>query len=233
MEFSDHALWYLRAAGPIAGGALLWLTYFDLKDGLRPEPRRALVLGFVLGIAAVAIAAGFYAAAPWLGLPAAPGDRPVDRLLYCLLIVGPFEEFAKFLLAALVLFRLHWFDEVIDGLLYASTVSIGFAAVENFAYAPSLSWWEQLARAIASPLIHCLFSAVWGITSGYAILHPGPIWRRAALMIAGVVVASLLHGLYDAALLSLDAPWLASLLALSIWVGVIVYARDAVRLRRR
>lgn len=222
----------LRAAGPIAGGALFWLLYFDLKDSLRPEPRRVLFLGFLLGALAVVPAWLLYRVMPMIGLPSGPEGTPRELTLFCLGVVGPIEEGVKFTLAALVLFRLRWFDEPVDGLVYASTVGIGFAATENFVYAPSLEWYEQLARAFTSPLIHSLFSAVWGIGAAYAILSDWTLRQRVALIAISLSASMILHGLYDAALLTLQAPWLASLIALLIWVFVLLHARTLLRARQ-
>lgn len=222
----------LRAVGPIAGGALLWIQYFDLKDRLAPEPRRLLALGFVLGILAAGLGWVGYNLLPFLGLPGAPPADGAQLVGFCLFIVGPLEEGAKLALAWAVLFRMRQFDEPIDGLIYAAIVAIGFAAAENFFYAPTLEWWEQVARAFASPLIHSLFSAIWGFAAGFALLRGWRGWRRLGFILAAWLVASLLHGLYDAALLTLNAPWLASGLALVIWVFVIGYSRRLIRARQ-
>lgn len=230
---SDAPLAFLlRAAGPIAGGALFWLLYFDLKDALRPEPRRVLFLGFLLGALGVLPAWLLYHAMPLIGLPSGPEGSPRELAWFCVGIVGPIEEGVKFTLAALVLFRLRWFDEPIDGLVYASTVAIGFAAVENFFYAQSLDWHEQLARAFTTPLIHSLFSAIWGIGAAYALLAAWTYWQRAFLISLSLLVSMTLHGLYDAALLTLQAPWLASLIALAIWTFVLTHARTQLKSRR-
>lgn len=228
MEAHDLG-WIIRAAGPIAGGALLWLTYFDLKDSLRPEPRRALLLGFLLGAAATVLAAATYRVIAWFGLPNTPSGGPRELFWFCVAIVGPIEESAKFLLAAAILFRLPWFDEPVDGVIYASTVGIGFATVENFVYAGAIDWYEQLARAVTSPLIHSLFSSLWGITAAWALLGSMSSLRRVALLGSGLAAASVLHGLYDAALLTWNAPWLSSLIALALWIVVLVFVRRAIR----
>ena len=38
----------LGGLGVAAAGALFWLFYYDLKDRIRPEPRRLLIVAFVL-----------------------------------------------------------------------------------------------------------------------------------------------------------------------------------------
>jgi RsiW-degrading membrane proteinase PrsW (M82 family) len=227
---SDRSVVLFRAVGPILGGAILWLQYFDLKDSLRKEPRRMLVFGFLLGGVAAALAAGTYTILGQLGF-SGPGDEPMAELAYFISVVGPIEEGAKFAVAWAVLFRTRWFDEPIDGLVYAAAVAIGFASLENALYAPQVSWPTQLARAASTPLTHSLFSALWGFGSGYALLVEKRPLHRALWLVLPLAAAAVAHGAYDAAVVTLGKPWLASLLVLAMWAFVIAYARSLVKMR--
>ena len=219
-----------RAVGPILGAAILWIQYFDLKDSLRKEPRRMLVFGFFLGGVAAALAYGVYGILAQLGFTA-PTGRSAAQIGYFLGVVGPIEESAKFAVAWAVLFRARWFDEPIDGLVYAATVAIGFASLENALYAPHVDWRTHLARTATTPLTHSVFSALWGFGSGRALLIETKPVRRALWLTLPLVAAALAHGAYDAAVVSLDKPWLASLLVLVVWAFVIGYARAIVKER--
>ena len=221
---------FLRAAGPIVGGAILWLQYFDLKDSLRKEPRRMLIFGFFLGGIAAALATGVYDMIAQFGYPG-PGDGPVGQLAYFFGVVGPVEEGAKFAVAWAVLFRSRWFDEPIDGLVYAAAVAIGFASLENALYAPHVNWPSQLARATTTPLTHSVFSALWGFGSGRALLVEKRPIRRALWLALPLAAAAAAHGAYDAAVVTLAKPWVASLLVLAVWAFVIAYARRVVKQR--
>ncbi len=227
---SERGRILLRASGPILGAAILWLQYFDLKDSLRKEPRRMLVLGFLLGGVAAALAAGVYDVLGQLGYPG-PGDSLCGHLAYFFGIVGPVEEGAKFAVAWAVLFRSRWFDEPIDGLVYAATVAIGFASLENALYAPQVSWPTQLARAATTPLTHSVFSAIWGFGSGHALLVETRPLRRALWLGLPFLFAALAHGAYDAAVITLDRAWLASVLVLGMWAFMIIHARALVKER--
>jgi RsiW-degrading membrane proteinase PrsW (M82 family) len=227
---TDRAAFALRAAGPILGGAILWLQYFDLKDSLRKEPRRMLLFGFVLGGVAALLASGAYGVLAQFGLPG-PTEGAAAQLGYFLGIVGPVEEGAKFAVAWAVLFRTRFFDEPIDGLVYAATVAIGFASLENALYAGQVSWPTQLARATTTPLTHSVFSALWGFGSGRALLVETRPIRRAFWLAFPLVAASLAHGAYDAAIVTLGKPWLASLLVLALWAFLIAHARRLVKAR--
>jgi len=219
-----------RALGPILGSAILWLQYFDLKDSLRKEPRRMLLFAFVLGGVAAALASGTYSILAQLGFEG-PGDGAAAQFGYFFGVVGPVEEGAKFAVAWAVLFRTRWFDEPIDGLVYAAAVAIGFASLENALYAPHLEWTTQLARAATTPLTHSVFSALWGFGSGRALLVETRPLRRALWLALPLAAAAVAHGAYDAAVVTLDKTWLASLLVLAVWAFVIGYARRVVKQR--
>ena len=119
---------YLSGLGFVVGGALFWVLYFDLKDHLNPEPRRMLLLGFLMGCLSAVAAWWIFRLTDLLGLPQPPGNTIPQILVVCVAIGGPIEEGMKFLAARLFLFRSHHFDEPIDGLVYASAVAIGFLA---------------------------------------------------------------------------------------------------------
>jgi RsiW-degrading membrane proteinase PrsW (M82 family) len=227
---SERSAVLIRAAGPILGGAILWLQYFDLKDSLRKEPRRMLVFGFFLGGVAAALATGVYDLLAQFGY-AGPSEGPLGQLAYFVGVVGPIEEGAKFAVAWAVLFRTRWFDEPIDGLVYAAAVAIGFASLENALYATQVNWPTQLARAATTPLTHSVFSALWGFGSGHALLVEKRPLRRALWLALPLVAAAGAHGAYDAAVVTLGRPWLASWLVLAVWAFVIAHSRRVVKER--
>jgi RsiW-degrading membrane proteinase PrsW (M82 family) len=220
----------IRGIGFVAGGAVFWLIYFDLKDRLRPEPRRLLVVAFLLGGVAALLGLAGYRLAEWLGAPVDPGVTASSVLLYCLLLVGPIEEGAKFLVARAVVYRWRQFDEPIDGLIYSSAVAVGFAAVESLLYLPYLDWPHQLARSLASPLTHSLFAAIWGFGLSRARFGGGSRLFRWLWQALPLVLSMVLHGLYDFLLIGVGATIPASGIALVLWLFLIVHARRLVRL---
>ena len=113
----------------------------------------------------------------------------------------------------LVVLRFSEFDEPIDGIIYASFIGLGYAAVENIIYLQFLTPVEAVARGFASPVVHMLFASIWGFTIGCAYL------RGASLIggiVRGFVLAAGLHGLYDFIVLQ------NSMIALPIAAGLIV-----------
>jgi len=225
------SVYWIRGAGFAAGGAAFWLVYFYLKDRLRPEPRRLLFAAFVLGGLSALLAVGLFRLLPLLGLPATPGVGQAAILAYCVAIVGPIEEGAKFAVARGIVFRWHAFDEPIDGVVYAAVVAIGFATVENLLYIPLLDWPHQLARALASPLTHSLFAAIWGYGVGRAFFTERGGFRRFAWQAGTLVGSMIVHGVYDYLLLARGATLTAGAIVLVLWVGLIVQCRRLVGAR--
>jgi RsiW-degrading membrane proteinase PrsW (M82 family) len=93
-----------------------------------------------------------------------------------------------------VVLRLKHFDEPLDGIIYASFIALGYAAVENFYYLDFLTGNEAIARGFAGPVIHVLFASIWAYWITRAHLA-GRSTARAAL--PGLLVSAGLHGVYD------------------------------------
>jgi protease PrsW len=219
----------LRALAFVVAGSLFWLQYFDLKDALQPEPRRRLLQAFGLGMLAVGVAWAGYAAVAAAGLPSSPPEGSGDVVLYFLLVVGPVEEGAKFLVARAVCFRWKEFDERIDGLIYAAAVALGFAAIENMLFLRAVPWTTGLVRALVSPLTHSLFAAVWGFGTSHALLATRTPASRFLWQALPLVAAMVLHGAYDVAVLLDGAAPLAAVLVTLLWAFVIWNARRVVK----
>ena len=203
----------------IIAPALLWVFYFRYHDRFRPEPFRILGIAYLLGILAGLLCARFYLFLPHKFLPWDPaagtsGFGPAC-LLQNILVVGPVEEIFKFLPFLLVIYRFRHFDEEIDGIIYSSVIALGFASYENLQYLPYMGSLELVGRAIASPLTHTIFSSIWGYTVGRA-RHAG----RSIFIpsILGLLMASILHGLFNACTVTPLVRILSSIIILMIWI---------------
>ncbi|MDJ0814036.1 MAG: PrsW family glutamic-type intramembrane protease [Woeseiaceae bacterium] len=188
----------LLAIAPIAVPVLFWAAYHYHKDRHLPEPVGNLLLTFLLGMLAVGISAALYSALGVVGLRHDAGylaDTNAWALLaYAILAIGPIEEIAKLLPFVLVVLRFRGVDEPMDGIIYASFIGLGYAAVENWQYLPYLTTLEAAARGFASPVIHILFASIWGHWIVRARLAGRPILPSVILSTAA---ASALHGVYD------------------------------------
>lgn len=227
-----------------AGAALGWVLYFRWKDHKHPEPRWLLAVTMVAGALATLPALLFYSAFDELGIHATWNVLATGRAreaLTAALAVGASEETAKLLaVLPIALFSRH-FDELLDGFVYAGCAGLGFAAAESAALFAlgDLSTGGGLARAVAAPITHALFSAPWGYGLAILILKRrkvSPPWPKGSLggfgqFVVGGGLGVVAHGLYDLAL-AREEQGMASLSALVILALWMWFIRTARRLER-
>jgi protease PrsW len=212
----------------------LWLLYFYTRSVYKRPPLRLIALTFLLGGAATAAALPasiFGQALLGVFLP----DTFWARALALFLVVGPVEELAKLLAVRLYAYRRAEFDEPLDGVIYATTAALGFAAVENVFYLAETGALILLLRGPLSNPGHALFSSLWGLSLSRAKGAPNVGRRRLWLVARGWLAASLLHGLFDVLLVASGraGAWLfyalvGAMVALFFWVrSRIHFHRDA------
>lgn len=207
---------------PVVLPVIFWAVYHYHKDRHLPEPPLNLLLCFGLGLLAAAISKLMYAGLEPLGLRfdawALAADNPMALLAYSMLAIGPIEEFAKMLPFLVIVMRFRAFDELLDGIVYASFIGLGYALAENLQYLDFLSPLEAAARGFAGPVVHILFASIWGYWISRARLSSLSVARAASL---GFLLAAFLHGLYD--FLVLLHPVAALPVAASLIVGIWIW----------
>jgi len=206
---------------PVILPVIFWAAYHYHKDRHLPEPVGHLVLALLFGVLAAGVSQSLYIALEPLGLRYDAGylaeTNTLGLLAYAVLAIGPIEEFSKLLFFILIVVRFEEFDEPLDGIIYASFIGLGYAAIENWQYLEYLTLTEALARGFASPVVHIVFASIWGYWIGRA-WQRGESLLRAALI--GFLVAAVLHGIYD--FIVLQQPYsalpCAALLIVAIWI---------------
>ena len=169
-----------------------WLWFFLRKDVYRPEPKRLLAATFFLGVAsaipAVLIEYMFIADSDFESM--AFGAMAANMLF----IVGPVEEFSKFLAVRLGAYRSLHFDEPGDGLVYAAAASLGFASIENLGYVLAFGPAVMIVRAPVSTAAHVVFGGFWGYALGRSAGGArGGFW----IVAGGLLAASIAHGMFN------------------------------------
>ncbi len=182
---------------PVYVTLVLWLDRYE------PEPKWMLATAFFWG----ALVAVFFAI-----IINSLGATLVETLFnkqaadfYGLIISAPVvEESAKaFALFTLYFWKRDEFDDVLDGIIYAAMVGLGFAMTENVKYYGEAVMGGSMVgafivRGMFSPFAHPLFTSMTGIGLGIA----SQTNRRAAKFVAplaGFILAIILHGSWNAA----------------------------------
>jgi RsiW-degrading membrane proteinase PrsW (M82 family) len=206
---------------PVILPVLFWAWYHYHKDRHLPEPVGHLLLAFFLGAGAFWLGKLMYVALGVFDLRMdayylAETNRAA-LLLYAVLAIGPIEELAKLVPFLLVIRHFQEFDEPIDGIIYASFIALGFAAVGNIFFLQFLTSGEAIARGFAGPLVHIAFASVWGYYVGRACLERRNLWLT---IIIALGATALLHGLYDYLVIAMPmfALPLSALLVLALWL---------------
>jgi RsiW-degrading membrane proteinase PrsW (M82 family) len=178
---------------------LFWLWLIYSRDKYRPEPRRLVIRTFLLGIA---VAVPVAIAEVFVGRPVIPATMNIQNatlttgqaLYLAFVVAGLIEELAKFIIVRFTVYHSPYFDEPIDGIIYASAVALGFASIENVGYMLSAGWQVILVRGWFTALGHVIFTPFWGYALGRRALAQG---RGSSLVVAGLLGAIGLHGTFD------------------------------------
>ena len=181
--------WLLPAILP----AVLFAFLVHRTDARR-EPPWLVMVTFVLGsVAALVSLLVVGRAAGLTGLDvrvSAAGES--GALVFLFFVVAPVQEAGK-VAAAWPAFLSKHFDEPYDGVVYAASSALGFAAVENgfilHAHPTGGIW---LARALLSLPAHVFFACFWGYALGRAKQSKARIPVFPAAFLASIVA----HGLY-------------------------------------
>lgn len=187
---------------------IAWIRSFDIYE---KETFAAMFLAFLAGgVTSVLVALGFYELLRLFGLD----DAAISTSAGSFLVIGPVEEFAK-LTGLVVVYALirKQFNELTDGVIYMSCVALGFSIIENYFYANAgeNSQYLLVFRAFISTPAHISFSVI----IGYAWYRYKKENKSVGRVLVALLVASLLHGVFDALAFS---PWLNFLLLIYLYI---------------
>jgi len=214
--------------GPLIA-TYLWLDRYE------PEPKRLLASGLLWG--------AFVATIAVIAIGGVGGYVAGFSENVSLAVVAPVTEEASkgFFLLLLLWWRRAELDGILDGIVYAGMVGIGFAFTENILYLTAAYDGTDMTgpgglagvtgtfvvRCVFSPFAHPLFTAFFGIGVGIAVMSRS----RGIGMLAitgGYALAVTTHGLWNGSTifgfgsfalvyLVLMAPALVGLFVLAIW----------------
>lgn len=194
------------------------LLYFILfMDRNQREPLGLVVKVMLLGALSVVPAALLEYI---LGLlPVYGGGKWLDALVISFVRVAWVEELCKLGVVMLFAWKSPHFNEENDGIVYVGASAIGFALMENIFYVLSFGMVTGILRAITSMPLHCFSGVLMGYFVGRARLSSQRKTVRNNIL-KGFFLAYLLHGFYDALLLTRTP---AALLVFPMVIGVAVF----------
>ncbi len=186
-------------------------TYIYYRDKYEKEPIRLLLFALIVGGLTVI---------PILFLEQFLSS--FTTLFYGLMatawkafVVAAFsEELFKYIALYLLIWKSPEFNEKFDGIVYATYVSLGFAAVENVLYVMEGGLTTGVMRAITAVPAHAIFGITMGFYFGLAKFYEK---QRANFKLKALAFPILLHGIYDFILFT-GYEWLTI-----VFVGFVIY----------
>lgn len=179
--------------------AVLLTIYIYKKDRMEREPVRLIVkllaLGAVSCFPATVLELALSGAIEALGLT----NPYLAAFLESFVVAALCEELVK----RWFLRRATWnnaaFDYQFDAIVYAVSVSLGFAALENVLYVMQSGFETGIVRAFTSVPGHAIFGVFMGYFYGHAKLAEaqGRASEVREYLTLSLLVPLLLHGVYD------------------------------------
>ena len=174
-------------------------------DRYDPEPPWLLALAFAWGALVAVVVSYFINSGVGIIAYVATGSEDLAGLASAVFSAPIFEEGSKGLgvLLVLIFFR-KYFDDILDGIVYAGVIALGFATVENiFYYGRGFYKGGLLAlvtlfviRGILSPFAHVTFTSMTGIGCGIS-RESHNRYVKMTMPVIGYFSAVFLHSLWN------------------------------------
>ncbi|WP_282149236.1 PrsW family intramembrane metalloprotease [Algibacter lectus] len=196
----------LSAIAPV----FLVIIYIYIKDKYEKEPKRLMLIAFLLGaVISIIITSLMYYVFDYI-LPLDDHTSLLQLFIKAFLVVALTEEFSKYVIVRYFAQTQKAFNEPFDGIVYAVVVSMGFAATENIVYVFDSGFETAFLRAITAIPAHATFGILMGYFMGKAKFSKNKI----VLNLTGLLLAVIFHGTYDFFLFIDFIP--------GIWIGAFV-----------
>ncbi len=200
--------------------SILILLFFVFSDKFR-EPNKIIIITFLFGIL-ITIPAGHLNE---FIMDTFKTDNVINNaLLGGFFAGGLVEETLKFLVLYFYILREKAFDEPMDGIVYGTVVSLGFATLENYDYVYRLSEYYELqpidvayVRSYTAIPLHALCGVIMGFYFGmYAFVSGGKNLSLA------LIVPYIIHGSYNF-LVSFPNYYFLGVLLIALIFSILLY----------
>jgi protease PrsW len=183
----------LLLALSIAPGLAI-ILYIYRKDSYDKEPKKHLLVAFILGMLSVIPAFLLERAGGLLFGDMGPSSSISFFAFTAFIIVACSEEASKYAMVKLYAYPKKFFDEPFDGIIYSVMVAMGFATVENIMYVQQHGFGTAIMRMFLSVPAHAAFGIVMGYYIGLAKFNKE---KSIAYLLFGFGLAVLFHGAFD------------------------------------
>lgn len=189
---NEHRLWISIFFGFLPG--ILWLIYFYRKDTVELEPKKKIIKAYFIGIGL----AFPVILAEWIPIQFVLANLPGGQAWSVVLLAPVVEELFKFFAVWYWFYRDPEFDEPMDGIVYATSVALGFASIENAGY---VLWSFEVGDTGATIVVrafltvpgHALFAGFYGVALGMKKFGI----RESPTVPAALVAAMVAHGIFN------------------------------------
>jgi protease PrsW len=204
----------------------LLISYYVISmDKYEEEPKLPMAISFILG---GLITIPVYYAEKWCGtLNLQSSENWWEILIMTMFFVGLIEEFFKYLVLMGYNYHRPYFNEPMDGIVYATLISMGFACVENLLYAGQYGISTTLVRFFTAVPAHACFAITMGYYIGKAKFAISPLSRN-GYFLKGLFIPTFLHGLYDFFITQEYFEWLSAF-SLILLVVLVYTSRKAIK----
>ncbi len=177
---------------------LLWIDRYE------SEPLWMLATAFIWGAVVAVFVAFILNTMNDALVTAATNNARIGNNFGAVISAPIVEESAKaFIILLLFLFKRDEFDGIVDGIVYAGMVGLGFAMTENVLYygravheSPEALTFTFILRGMAAPFSHPLFTAMTGIGLGWS-RQSNNGFIKVVMPVLGFMLAVLLHGTWN------------------------------------
>ena len=182
--------------------AIVLLVYIYRKDGVEHEPVNLILK--LLGYGALSVIPAIFLELI-LSMAMPEQDTYLSKLYQAFVVAALVEENCKYFFL-----RRTWnhpaFDYQFDAIVYAVTVSLGFAALENVEYVVQYGLATGIVRAVTSVPGHAIFGVFMGYYYGLQKLYSvrGEKNKAQSAQTQAILVPILLHGIYDFFAMSIE-----------------------------
>ena len=180
---------------------VLLFFYIWVQDLRQPEPLKWLIRALCYGAAAALLVILVLTPLPRIEITGWP-----SAFANAFLMAAIPEESAKLLMLWLLLRKNPYYDERLDGIVYAGCVGLGFAGLENIGYLVQAAGEGSLlatgvSRAIFAVPGHFFFGVIMGFF--FALATFGKPSRKGYYLFMAWCLPIVAHGLYDSILMGM------------------------------